>query len=88
MGLSRKSTEQQTLRYLAMQHAGVDETAPKSTSTNRISVRARLANEAHPPTDDLWQRKNYKFGDGDPNTYCGRPNAFAHLKYKSKGLLT
>ena len=50
--------------------------------------RVKQENEAKSPENDLWKRKNYVTGDGDPFKQVPRPGSDRASKLPSKGLST
>ena len=50
--------------------------------------RQKLPGEVKAPENDLWKRKNYKVGDGDPGNYVPRPGSLVAFTLPSRGLRT
>ena len=83
--LSRKATEQLTLKILAR--------TPMAESTKLVYVKGLSAEPlkgkrwpkgtALPPGNDVFARETYRVGDGDPWAQAGRPGADDNLKHLS-----
>lgn len=61
--------------------------ASKAMGVGTYVPRQKEAGEATPATNDLWKRKNYKTGDGDPGNYVPRPGSLVAFTLPSRGLV-
>jgi hypothetical protein len=50
--------------------------------------REKLPGEVEAPTNDLFKRKPYKVGDGDPGNYVPRPGSLVAFTLPSRGIST
>ena len=94
-GLSKKSTEAQTLRILRINAstpttvltAQSDRGNKSVRSVKPIVARVRKAGEAAPQTMS-WNGETYKPGMGEFQLYGGRPGCMDFMKYKTFGVPT